>query len=208
MLHLEFRSSETFESHWCPQSGFWDPNSQQGFQLPLSWTWNSRVINIRWVYQYYILCVWFFSPHACDLSYTYSNFLCVWVGVLKYPSMHTLGRPVDIISMISKWKIFILTPTNSISSRLKNFCIVFLLFIFWLCSASNKSNNEVVNRTFNMQSKRQSSQKCFHSDEGSILLWQKNAKFACGFKHCKNWREIKGILLICSFLLKCNVTYL
>lgn len=159
MLHLEFRSSETFESHWCPQSGFWDPNSQQGFQLPLSWTWNSRVINIRWVYQYYILCVWFFSPHACDLSYTYSNFLCVWVGVLKYPSMHTLGRPVDIISMISKWKIFILTPTNSISSRLKNFCIVFLLFIFWLCSASNKSNNEVVNRTFNMQSKRQSSQK-------------------------------------------------
>lgn len=159
MLHLEFRSSETFESHWCPQSGFWDPNSQQGFQLPLSWTWNSRVINIRWVYQYYILCVWFFSPHACDLSYTYSNFLCVWVGVLKYPSMHTLGRPVDIISMISKWKIFILTPTNSISSRLKNLCIVFLLFIFWLCSASNKSNNEVVNRTFNMQSKRQSSQK-------------------------------------------------
>lgn len=159
MLHLESRSSETFESHWCPQSGFWDPNSQQGFQLPLSWTWNSRVINIRWVYQYYILCVWFFSPHACDLSYTYSNFLCVWVGVLKYPSMHTLGRPVDIISMISKWKIFILTPTNSISSRLKNFCIVFLLFIFWLCSASNKSNNEVVNRTFNMQSKRQSSQK-------------------------------------------------
>lgn len=159
MLHLESRSSETFESHWYPQSGFWDPNSQQGFQLPLSWTWNSRVINIRWVYQYYILCVWFFSPHACDLSYTYSNFLCVWVGVLKYPSMHTLGRPVDIISMISKWKIFILTPTNSISSRLKNLCIVFLLFIFWLCSASNKSNNEVVNRTFNMQSKRQSSQK-------------------------------------------------